>query len=78
MSLEEIRSESNYLSPSERFEGDDKKNDYFIKDNDWNFWQKVNDRINNDTQKKSDLMNAFVIRFYNFFEEIYKSFHINP
>ena len=78
MSLEENRSESNYLSPSERFEGDDKKNDYFIKDNDWNFWQKVNDRINNDTQKKSDLMNAFVIRFYNFFEEIYKSFHINP
>lgn len=74
LSLETNRSENNSLSPKERLE--DFKPESFIRDNDWVYWSKMNDKIDNDEEIKNHLL-AIIHRFCNIYEDWYLTLCIN-
>lgn len=75
MSLEENRSESNNVSPSKRLAN--VLTESFIKDNDWEYWNKINGRINDgDIEMIKNHLSAIVTRLCNLYEEWYSTLKI--
>lgn len=77
LSYDDNRSESNSLSPKQRFENDHKKNESFILDSDYKFWCKIHRKIDieNSEEKKNYLM-AIITRTINIYEEWFNEFEI--
>lgn len=70
LSLEENRSENNSLSPKERLV--DVKHQSFIKENDWEFWSKIENRIyEGDSELIKNHLSAIVHRLCNIYEHWY-------
>lgn len=70
MSLSDNRRESNRISPKDRLSTNESiHKDYFIKDNDWIYWQKITERIydNNEEMVTNHAM-AIVRRMVNIYE----------
>jgi len=75
LSLEENRSENNSLSPCERLKNVLEQS--FIKENDWEFWEQINQRINDDDYEKiKHHLTAIVHRLCNIYEEWYETLGI--
>lgn len=80
-SLEINRRESNRVSPSIRLLNEEKNLDAreqsFIKDNDWEHWSKIRDRINEDNREMIQAhLSAIVHRLCNIYEEWYETLDI--
>ncbi|GHV79233.1 hypothetical protein AGMMS49944_10240 [Spirochaetia bacterium] len=75
ISLEDNRSENNRESPSERlFEVKEKS---FIKDNDWEFWNKITGHINEgDIKNTKKYLSAVIHRLCNIYEEWYSTLNV--
>jgi Protein of unknown function DUF262. len=75
LSLEENRSENNSLSPKERLT--DVMQQSFIKENDWQFWSKIEKRIYDDESEEiKNHLSAIVHRFCNIYEEWYSILNV--
>lgn len=75
ISLEDNRSEKNRESPSSRLE--DVKEESFIKDNDWEYWSKIKERIWDGQHKEIKIyLNAVVNRTCNIYAEWYNKLGI--
>lgn len=73
MSLTDNRSENNNLSPAERFI--EPNEDYFIKDNDLQYWSKLDHSFNDgDTEFVLIHAKAIIIRTVNIYRNIYDLF----
>ncbi len=77
LSYDDNRSESNSLSPKQRFENDHNKNESFILDSDYKFWCKIHRKIDieNNEEKKNYLM-AIITRTINIYSEWFNEFEI--
>ena len=74
MSLTDNRSEGNSLSPKERLQNENDRNNYFIKD-DWEFWQKIENK--NDSEDLIKNHNAAIItRTINIYQNFLDMFGI--
>ncbi len=75
LSLEENRSENNSLSPYERLL--EVQLQSFIKENDWKFWSKIQNRIyDKETEKIKIHLSAVIHRFCNIYEEWYSALNV--
>ncbi len=82
LSLEENRSENDSLSPCKRLI--DVKSQSFIKDyndgkyyNDWEFWNKIENRINHDNEEMvKNHLSAIINRLCNIYEEWYSTLNV--
>lgn len=79
LSYDDNRSESNHLSPAERFIDDNKKQDSFIKENDLVFWKEINQnfkRIKHENQdSKNIFLNAVITRMTNIYADWYYHYY---
>jgi len=74
ISLEDNRSENNRESPSERLS--DVKKESFIKENDWEYWEKITKRIYDNQNEIKDYLSAVINRLCNIYAEWYNSLKI--
>ena len=84
LSYDDNRSESNHKPPKERFKEDantnkNNRNDSFVKDNDFEFWDKLDNssqRIKHEnTDKAKIFMGAVIHRMCNIYEEWYNKYY---
>lgn len=75
ISLEQNRSESNTLSPKQRLDDEFNRKISFVNDEDWEFWQKIDDRIWDD--KAENYFRAVTTRMINIYEVFWNDFKIN-
>jgi hypothetical protein len=69
ISLELNRSESNSLSPKTRLNTENIRNIAFVQDNDWQYWQQINDRIWDN--KAENHFRAITTRMINIYEKFW-------
>lgn len=75
MSLEENRSENNSLSPCDRLVN--VREQSFVKESDWEYWEKIKGRINDgDSEMIKIHLNAIVHRLCNIYEEWYETLDV--
>jgi hypothetical protein len=75
MSLEENRSENNSLSPCDRLIN--VREQSFVKENDWEYWEKIKGRINDgDSEMIKIHLSAIVHRLCNIYEEWYETLDV--
>lgn len=75
LSLEENRSENNSLSPKQRLKN--VKFQSFIMENDWEYWQLLETRINDDNKKMvKNHLSAIIHRFCNLYQKWYDDLEI--
>lgn len=75
ISLEQNRSESDKDSPKVRLAEEHNRKISFIKDSDWVFWQKIDDRIWDD--KTENYFRAVITRCLNIYEKFWNDLKIN-
>jgi hypothetical protein len=75
LSLEDNRSENNILSPNERLSDELIRMSSFIK-NDWEYWEKITDRIYDNEKDIKNHLNAIINRLCNIYEEWYNVLHV--
>jgi hypothetical protein len=77
LSFEVNRSESNIFPPKERISSEDDKEESFIKNNDWNYWQMLDSEFKREeTEKVKIHARAVIERLVNIYEEWYKTLSI--
>ena len=79
LSYDDNRSQSNNECPKIRFEKDDKKIESFIQDNDFIFWNQIDDsyrRIREDEKQVAVFLNAVIHRMVNIYEYWYNNYFI--
>lgn len=75
MSLEENRSENNSLSPCDRLVN--VREQSFVKESDWEYWEKIKGRINDgDSEMIKIHLSAIVHRLCNIYEEWYETLDV--
>ena len=79
LSYDDNRSESNHKSPKERFKEDQNKSDSFVKENDFEFWDKLDNRswriTHNDNEMIKNFMTAVIHRMCNIYGEWYVNYY---
>ena len=75
LSLDENRSENNKLSPHERLQEEELRKQSFVKENDWEFWEKIKERIYDD-EKVIFHSRAIINRMVNIYKEWYNTFNV--
>ncbi len=75
LSLEENRSENNSLSPRDRLIN--VREQSFVKESDWEYWEKIKERINDgDTEMIKNHLSAIVHRLCNIYEDWYETLDV--
>lgn len=78
LSYDDNRSESNNVSPKERFEKDNNKIDSFINDNDFIYWNQIDNRFwrvkNDDHNQVTIFLSAVINRMINIYENWYDNY----
>lgn len=80
LSYDDNRSENNYFSPMMRLCNDSKKEESFINENDFIFWNLIDDnfrRVKDDTYQVEIFLNAVITRMVNIYENWYINYFIN-
>lgn len=75
MSLSDNRSENNHLSPNERLQSAEDREKYFIKDNDWQYWQYI-DKYGDKKDLISYHTKAIITRTLNIYRNFLEMFGI--
>jgi hypothetical protein len=79
LSYDDNRSESNKVSPKDRFENDDIKRESFINTNDFPYWNQIDNsfrRVTTDEKKVSVFLNAVVHRMVNIYQKWYNNYYV--
>ncbi|MEN9913693.1 MAG: hypothetical protein RL528_426 [Bacteroidota bacterium] len=81
LSYDDNRSENNHLSPKQRFENDNKKEESFIKENDLQFWNQIDQTFgkikHNEPEKTKIFLSAVINRMVNIYADWYENYFIN-
>lgn len=78
LSYDDNRSESNNVSPKVRFENDNNKIDSFINENDFMYWNQIDNGFwrvkNDDNYQVTIFLNAVINRMVNIYENWYENY----
>lgn len=77
LSYDDNRSESNTNSPKVRFENDDKKTESFVNDNDFIFWNQIDNsfwRVKEDEKQVTIFLSAVIHRMANIYEYWFENY----
>lgn len=81
LSYDDNRSESNHVSPKVRFESDNNKIDSFINDNDFTYWNQIDNEFwrvkNDDHHQVTIFLNAVINRMINIYENWFNNYFKN-
>jgi hypothetical protein len=81
LSYDDNRSENNHLSPKQRFENDTKKQESFIKENDIQFWNQIDQTFgrikHNEPEQTKIFLGAVINRMANIYEDWFDNYYLN-
>ena len=76
LSYDDNRSENNRSSPAQRLKTDSKKEDSFIKEDDFQEWSKLKDSRLKEGEQVSFFLSATIKRMVNIYEEWYRNYYL--
>ena len=73
LSFDDNRSENNHKFPFERFVNEDTRNDSYVKNEDYQYWEQINNKLTNDTTPI--FLAAVINRMVNIYDEWLTSYY---